>query len=206
MNRRKQFSTICFCINESGGKALIQILKQLDVLLIVTRLNRDISPLFPHTIASDYAIPYTCIDINSNSLYNRIISLKPDFIISSWFHRKIPKRIIDIPKMAAVNIHPSLLPKYRGATPIEWCIKNKEKVTGITLHKLDTEFDTGNILWQHEVPIGCDDTSTDVIKNMLELVPFAISNLLMRAEKNNFHGIEQDEILVSYYPKIDRNI
>ena len=78
-----------------------------------------------------------------------IKKLSPDIIIVSSFNQIIPKPIISIPKLGVINIHPSLLPKYRGATPTVWALMNGEKETGVTIHFIEDErIDNGNIITQ----------------------------------------------------------
>jgi methionyl-tRNA formyltransferase len=85
--------------------------------------------------------------------------LKPDLFIVSAYGKIIPQEILDIPKYGAINVHPSLLPKYRGASPIQTAILNGEKTSGLTFIKMDPEMDHGPILYQEEFDIAEDDTS-----------------------------------------------
>jgi methionyl-tRNA formyltransferase len=89
--------------------------------------------------------------------YNIINQINPDIIISGGYHLIIPQEIIDIPKYKTINIHPALLPKYRGAHVIQWQIINDEKETGTTLHYMTKNLDDGDIIRQTRVPLKDED-------------------------------------------------
>ncbi len=91
-------------------------------------------------------------------LIEKIKDMKPDVIVVVAFGQILPKEILDIPKYGAINVHGSLLPKYRGAAPIQWSIINGETVTGITTMYMDVGMDTGDMLEKFEVEIEYDDT------------------------------------------------
>ena len=86
-------------------------------------------------------------------------AIKPDAIIVVGYGRIIPQWMLDLPPLGNINVHASLLPKYRGAAPIQWAIASGETITGITTMKLDAGLDTGDILLQKEIPIAPADTS-----------------------------------------------
>ncbi|MGO9086792.1 MAG: methionyl-tRNA formyltransferase [Candidatus Sulfotelmatobacter sp.] len=86
-------------------------------------------------------------------------ALKPDAIIVVGYGRLIPQWMLDLPPLGNINLHASLLPKYRGAAPIQWAIAHGETVTGVTTMRLDAGLDTGAILLQQEIPIGSADTA-----------------------------------------------
>lgn len=90
-------------------------------------------------------------------LYETLKSLKPDVIVVVAFGQILPQKILDIPKYGSVNVHGSLLPKYRGAAPIQWAIISGEKVTGITTMYMDAGMDTGDMIQKAEVKIENDD-------------------------------------------------
>ena len=89
--------------------------------------------------------------VDAQSVYRELINFRPDMILVATFDQKLPKRIIDIPKMDTINIHPSLLPDYRGPTPTHWSIINGEYESGVTYHFLIEEFDMGDILYQKRI-------------------------------------------------------
>jgi methionyl-tRNA formyltransferase len=93
---------------------------------------------------------------------NSAINLRrfnPDAIIVVGYGRIIPQWMIDLPRLGNLNLHASLLPKYRGAAPIQWAIASGESVTGVTTMRIDAGLDTGDILMQREIPIALEDTA-----------------------------------------------
>ena len=90
---------------------------------------------------------------------SQLTSFKPDAIIVVGYGRIIPQWMLDLPPLGNLNLHASLLPKYRGAAPVQWAIARGETVTGVTTMRIDAGLDTGDILLQQELRIGPDDTS-----------------------------------------------
>ena len=96
---------------------------------------------------------------NNDDFRAQLDALKPDAIIVVGYGRIIPQWMLDLPPLGNINLHASLLPKYRGAAPIQWAIARGETVTGVTTMKIDAGLDTGDILLQQEVPIAPNDTA-----------------------------------------------
>lgn len=96
--------------------------------------------------------------LKDNDFLNKLSNLDIDIAICCSYNKKIPKELLNIPKDGIINCHPSLLPLYRGANPYSAVIMNDEKETGITLHYMDENFDTGNIITQYTVPIESNET------------------------------------------------
>ncbi len=96
-------------------------------------------------------------------------SWNPDVIVVAAFGRILPQFILDLPPKGCVNVHGSLLPKYRGAAPIQWAVINGERETGVTIMMMDAGLDTGAILEQAEMPISTEDTAGDVASRMAEM-------------------------------------
>src|SRR5208282_5165589 len=96
---------------------------------------------------------------NNDAFRAQLTDLKPDAIIVVGYGRIIPQWMLDLPPLGNINLHASLLPRYRGAAPIQWAIARGESVTGVTTMKIDAGLDTGDILMQQEVPISPSDTA-----------------------------------------------
>lgn len=96
-------------------------------------------------------------------------SWNPDVIVVAAFGRILPQAILDLPPKGCLNVHGSLLPKYRGAAPIQWAVINGESETGVTIMVMDAGLDTGDILEQAVIPISEDDTAGDVASRMAEI-------------------------------------
>ena len=106
-------------------------------------------------------LPITQPDrIKTNDAFRaQLAALQPDAIIVVGYGRIIPQWMLDLPPLGNLNLHASLLPKYRGAAPIQWAIANGETVTGVTTMRIDAGLDTGDILQQHELAIAPNDTA-----------------------------------------------
>ncbi len=97
--------------------------------------------------------------VTTKNFFDRIAALKPDFLVVVAFGQLLPEALLSLPRFDAINIHPSILPKYRGPAPIQWAIINREKKTGVTIMSLDAGTDTGDILMLEETTISHDDTA-----------------------------------------------
>src|SRR5713226_9146175 len=94
--------------------------------------------------------------------------LAPDCVIIIAYGQIIPARLLSIPRLGWINLHASLLPKYRGAAPINWAIVNGETRTGVTTMRIDAGMDTGNMLLQQEIEIAPEETAPELTKSMSE--------------------------------------
>jgi len=99
---------------------------------------------------------------NNVEFINEIKTLNPDLIVVVAYGKILPKEILDIPKYGCINVHASLLPKYRGAAPIQWAVLNGDKLTGVTTMYMDVGMDTGDIILKEEVSIGEDETTGEL--------------------------------------------
>jgi methionyl-tRNA formyltransferase len=107
--------------------------------------------------------------IRNEDFYNELRSIAPEFIIVVAYGKILPEEILNIPKFGCINVHASLLPKYRGAAPIQWALLKGEKITGVTTMLMDKGLDTGDILLKAELEICDDDTSETLFKKLSEL-------------------------------------
>ena len=131
-------------------------------------------------------------------------SLSPDIFVTASYGQIIKQNILDIPKYGTVNVHGSLLPKYRGPAPIQWAIMNGETKTGITIMKTDIGCDTGDIYFSRELIIEPEDTSTSVFNKMATLGVECINEFFNNFEKYKDAHIPQNEAESSYYPMIKK--
>ena len=122
---------------------------------------------------------------------DKLIEAKPDFIIVVAYGQILSKEILDIPKYASINGHASLLPKYRGASPIQSAILNGDKITGTTSMLMDVGLDTGDILEQKEIEIADKETSDSLFDKLSYLTADTIHHTVMNFD--NIKSIKQDE-------------
>ena len=127
-----------------------------------------------------------------------------DLFVTASYGQIIKQNILDIPKFGTVNVHASLLPKYRGPAPIQWAIMNGEKKTGITIMKTDIGLDTGDIYFSKEISIESEDTSTSVFNKLAILGVECIKEFLENFDKYKDAHIPQDEKKASYFPMIKK--
>ena len=99
---------------------------------------------------------------NNQEIIEEIKRLEPDLICVVAYGKILPKEILEIPKLGCINVHGSLLPKYRGAAPIQWAVLNGDKITGITTMYMDETMDTGDMILKQEVEIGSNETTGDL--------------------------------------------
>jgi len=138
-----------------------------SVPLVVTQPDRPrgrgmevaVSPVKDAAIRLGIAVAQPATIKNNAEFRDQLAAIHPDAIIVVGYGRIIPQWMIDLPRLGNLNLHASLLPKYRGAAPIQWAIANGESVTGVTTMRIDAGLDTGDILMQHEMPIGPEDTA-----------------------------------------------
>ena len=130
---------------------------------------------------------------------------RPDFIVVVAFGHIIPKNILAIPKIATLNIHGSLLPKYRGPAPIQWAIINGEKETGITIILMDEGLDTGDILLSSKIEIMPDDTSGTLHDRLAQLGADLLIQSLDSLITGKIHPVPQDHSQTTYAPLLKKN-
>jgi len=129
----------------------------------------------------------------------------PDFIVVIAFGHIIPKNILNIPKIATINIHASLLPKYRGPAPIQWAIINEEKETGVTTMLMDEGMDTGDILLSSKLEIAPDDTSKSLHDRLAVLGADLLLQTLNTFETGDINPTSQDHSQATYAPMLKKN-
>ena len=120
-------------------------------------------------------------------------SLEPDILITAAFGQILSKDILDIPSKGCINVHGSLLPKYRGAAPIQWAIINGETVTGITTMYTNIGLDTGDIILKKEIEIGFDETAGELFERMAPLGAELLIETLKEIENGKIKRTPQDE-------------
>ena len=132
--------------------------------------------------------------------------IAPDAIVVVAYGKILPKEILIIPKYGCVNGHASLLPKYRGASPIQWCIVCGETETGVTAMKMDEGMDTGDILETAKTEIGDEETAEELFDRLSGLTAELLVNTLSDLEKGNITPKKQDEEKASYAPIIKKEM
>ena len=132
--------------------------------------------------------------------------LKPDVIVVTAFGKILPKEILDCPPYGCINIHASLLPRYRGAAPIQWCVLNGETESGVTSMQMDVGLDTGDMLLKAKTPITPDMTAGELHDRLSVLGAEVLSETLSAAQKGELHPEKQDDALSNYAPMLTKEL
>ena len=142
---------------------------------------------------------------NNAELRMRLEGIQPDAIIVVAYGRLIPGWMLDLPRYGNLNLHGSLLPKYRGAAPIQWAVANGETITGVTTMRLDEGMDTGGMLLRRELPIGTADTAEDIFPRLAALGAPLMVETLAGLEAGTIAPQKQDSTLASLAPLLTRD-
>jgi methionyl-tRNA formyltransferase len=137
---------------------------------------------------------------NNDAFREQLAALHPDAIIVVGYGRIIPQWMIDLPRFGNLNLHASLLPKYRGAAPIQWAIASGDQVTGVTIMRIDAGLDTGDILLQQEVPISASDTAVTLAPALAAAGADLMLQTLGRLEIGSIQPHAQDHSKASLAP------
>ena len=193
---------------EISAKVLEGIISDgFNVVALIAQPDRPVGrkqilePVPTKVVAEKYNIPvYQPLKIRKE--YDFIKDLKPDVIVTLAYGQIVPQGLLDIPTYGAINLHGSLLPKYRGAAPIQYALINGDKVTGMTLMKMVKEMDAGEMYDKEEIVIEESDNMTSLFDKMGDAALRLILRALPKYLNHEYVGIPQDENHVSYCPTI----
>lgn len=184
-----------------------------EVLACVTQPDRPkgrdlkIALPLPKIVSGKYGIDVLQPkDLKNAGFLENLKSYDADLFVVIAYGRILTKEILEIPKMFSINVHGSLLPKYRGAAPINWVIINGDEKTGITIAKIDQKLDSGDILKQKELEIKKDDTSATLRARMIDESIDFLLNCLSDIKNNNISFQKQDSSKVSIAPKLTKDL
>ena len=135
----------------------------------------------------------------------RLEAVRPDVILVVAYGRIIPDWMLGLPKHGCINLHGSLLPKYRGAAPIQWAVANGETVTGVTTMRLDAGLDTGPMLLAEVVPIAPEETAADLFESLADVGSKLMVKTLAELERGRLFPVEQDHSLATLAPILTRD-
>ena len=130
----------------------------------------------------------------------------PDCIVVAAYGKILPKEVLDIPRLGCVNVHGSLLPKYRGAGPIQWAVLNDEKTTGITTMLMGEGLDTGDMLLKSETEIGENETAAELFDRLADMGAELIVETLDKLEKGEITPVPQNEEEATYAPMLTKDL
>ena len=154
-----------------------------------------------HNLALEKNIEVYCPLVLDSSVFEQINLLKPDIIIVMAYGIILPDRFLNLPKFGCINIHVSLLPRWRGAAPIEHTLLNGDKETGVTIIQIEKRLDAGPILYQEKIKISDEIYKDKLTEKLKELGCNALPKILSLIFQNNVNARIQEESLVTYARK-----
>lgn len=207
----KDFKFVFFGTPYVASKTL-EILKESGYLpsLIITSPDKPkgrkliLTPSSVKTWAIENDIPYLAPEKIDLEFIEKLKETTWDIFIVVAYGKILPENLINIPKKGSINIHYSLLPKWRGASPVESSILNGDSVTGVTIQEIAKRMDTGDILIQEEITIGKDEKTEELKERLIELGGNLLVKNISKILSGEIKKITQDENLASYCKKIKK--
>jgi methionyl-tRNA formyltransferase len=205
---------LVFCGTPAFAVPTLEKLLQAGFLvsLVVTQPDRprgrgmELTPSRVKQRAHEFSLPITQPErIKDNDEFRvRLAAIQPDAIIVVGYGRLIPQWMIDLPRFGNINLHASLLPKYRGAAPIQWAIARGEPVTGVTTMRINAGLDTGDILLQNEVPITPEDSADTLAPRLAAIGADLMIETLRGLASGTISPRAQDENQATLAPPLKR--
>lgn len=195
---------VVFAYHNVGVRCLSVLLAHgVDVALVVTHRDNPKENIWFDSVAALAAlhgIPVITPDNpNTPEVIAQIRALQPDFFFSFYYREMLKKELLDIPRQGALNMHGSLLPKYRGRVPVNWAIIRGETETGSTLHYMTEKPDDGDIVAQQAVPILPDDTALHVFQKVTVAAEMALNDVLPALLAGKAQAVKQDLSKGAYF-------
>ena len=144
--------------------------------------------------------------LRSEEVYSNIRELAPDLIVVVAYGKILPKEILEYPKYKCINIHGSLLPKLRGAAPIQWSVINGDEYAGVTSMRMDEGLDTGDMILQKKVGIGLEETAGELYERLSFLGAQTLIETIELIKNGKACYTKQDDSLSSYAPMLDKEM
>lgn len=183
-----------------------------DIVAVLTQPDRpsgrgqklQASPIKQWAVEQDLRV-YQPSSLKLDDIQKTLKDLNADIMIVVAYGLILPKIVLDMPKFGCINVHASLLPRWRGAAPIQYAIRSGDQKTGITIMQMNEGMDTGDILSQHECQIEPEDTSESLFHKLSLLSPPLLLETLKNIQDENVTPMPQDEKFVAYSPKIEKH-
>jgi len=209
MNKKTNF--VFFGTPDVASETL-EILKQADFLpaLIITSLDKPqgrkmfVTPPPVKVWAQENNIPYIQPEKLDKEFTFKLSTFNFQLAVVVAYGKIIPEKIINLPAFGSINVHYSLLPKYRGASPVETAILNGERETGITIQKMAYKMDAGDIIAQEHTDIISDETAPELRKRLIKLGGELLIKILPDFTENKITPVSQDETLTTHCKKIKK--
>lgn len=197
-------SAVVFAYHNVGVRCLRVLLDQgVDVPLVLTHEDSPTETIWYASVAEvciEHGIPYiTPDDANAPDVVERIRALAPDFFFSFYYRKMLGADLLAIPTRGALNMHGSLLPKYRGRVPVNWAVLHGERETGASLHYMAIKPDAGNLVAQTAVPILGDDTAFEVFQKVTVAAELTLTRALPQLVAGTAASVPLDLAAGSYF-------
>tara|TARA_B100000900_G_scaffold379207_1_gene363952 strand:+ start:137 stop:1048 length:912 start_codon:yes stop_codon:yes gene_type:complete len=183
-----------------------------DVVAVISNPPKPMGrkKILQHTDVGKYALDNNLNlieldDFNNNDIFQKISSLKVDIFVVVAF-RILPQKYIELPKFGSINIHASLLPKYRGAAPIQWALMNGDNATGVSIFQIEKKVDTGGIIYMEKIKIQNEDNFETLSGKLSELGSKALIKSLRLIENDDFKLLAQHNKKSTRAPKIKKEM
>lgn len=177
--------------------------ERLKTCSIYRKLKDFFIPSKEYSYIKSYNLPeIKAKSANSEEFKRELLALNPDIVLVGTWSEKLKKEIVQLPKIAMINAHPSLLPKYRGPNPYLQTIWHGEEKSGITFHLMNEKFDAGAILLQKTVEIKPEDTGKELKERTVLTARSAVTELLNRLADDFIIPVDQSEERATYFPQI----
>ncbi|HJJ54566.1 MAG TPA: methionyl-tRNA formyltransferase [Methanocorpusculum sp.] len=182
-----------------------------EVIGVLTRADKpnrrgnkiEFSPV--KKFALEHNIPvFQPESLSDDTLIEDLKKLQPDIATVVAYGMLIPRRIIDLPRLSTINVHGSLLPKYRGAAPMQYSVLNGDDVAGVTIMYVADKLDSGDIILSRSIPLGADETFGELHDRLAVLGADALCDALDQFEAGTVHAVPQDSKQVTYAPSITK--
>jgi methionyl-tRNA formyltransferase len=182
-----------------------------DIVLVVTQPDRPRgrgrkimpSPVKESAIRYGYDLSQP-ESVKPDAFRDVIAGIKPDLLVVVAFGQILPRHLLELPPFKAINVHASLLPRYRGPAPIQWAIINGEKETGVTTMMMNEGLDTGDILLQQAIPISLEDTSATLHDKLAREGACLLLETLEKLSTGKLNPTPQDPTWASYAPMLEK--
>lgn len=191
--------------------ALRTLFKESALVAVVTQPDKPkgrgytLTPPPVKTAAQELALPvYQPETLKDEAFLPTLNVVKPDLIVVAAYGKILPSYVLGFPKYGCINIHASLLPKYRGAAPIQRCIMEGESESGVTIMQMERGLDTGEMLLAKRVPILPEDTGGRLHDKLARLGAQAISETLAAIENGTLSAVPQDDSQSTYAAMLDK--
>ena len=185
------------------------LIKNTEVVLVVTQSDKYVGrkKVLTYSPVKEVAINNSIPVFQPNKIredYEEILKYQPDLIVTCAYGQIVPKKVLDAPRLGCINVHASMLPKYRGGAPIHYALLNGDEVTGVTIMYMDIGMDTGDMIASKEIPIHPDDTLGSLRDRLSVLGASLLEEVLPSILDGTNQRTSQNEEEVSYAYTIKR--